>query len=105
MTNEEAIEELSVLWERMKRAKENGVLAYKTVMFYDGQYVESLDLAIEALERQPCEDCVSRAAALDAIEKEKQGWEGSERYAIDECHTRIAELPSVTPKAESEDKV
>ena len=51
MTNEEAIKELSVLWERMKRAKESGVLAYKTIMFYDGQYVEALDLAIKALEQ------------------------------------------------------
>ena len=50
MTNEKAITELSVLWERMKRAKESGVLAYKTIMYYDGQYVEALNLAIKALE-------------------------------------------------------
>lgn len=50
MTNEKAITELSVLWERMKRAKESGVLAYKTIMYYDGQYVEALDMAIKALE-------------------------------------------------------
>ena len=54
-------------------------------------------------EAQPTDaDCISRAEALDAIEKEKQGWEGSERYAIDECHTRIAELPSVTLKIDGE---
>lgn len=52
MTNDEAIKELSVLWERMKRAKESGVLAYKTIMYYDGQYVEALDLAIKALEQE-----------------------------------------------------
>lgn len=51
MTKEEAINELSVLWERMKRAKESGVLAYKTIMYYDGQYVEALDMAIKALEQ------------------------------------------------------
>lgn len=51
MTIKEAVKELSVLWERMKRAKESGVLAYKTIMYYDGQYVESLDLAIKALEQ------------------------------------------------------
>ena len=56
MTNEEAIKELSVLWERMNRAKESGVLAYKTIMYYDGQYVEALDMAIKALEQQPCEN-------------------------------------------------
>jgi hypothetical protein len=49
-------------------------------------------------EAQPTDaDCISRVEALKAIEKEKQGWEGAERYAIDECHTRIADLPSVTP--------
>lgn len=48
--------------------------------------------------QQTCDDCISRTEALKAIEKEKQGWEGAERYAIDECHTRIAELPSVTPQ-------
>ena len=58
---------------------------------------EVFDLAIKALEQEPCDDCISRAEALKVIEKEKQGWEGSERYAIDECHTRIKELPSVTP--------
>ena len=58
---------------------------------------EVFDLASKALEQQPCDDCVSREDALNVIEKEKQGWVGSERYAIDECHTRIAELPSVTP--------
>lgn len=61
--------------------------------------IKALYKAIELVEAQPCEDCISRAETLKAIEKEKQGWEGSERYAIDECHSRIAELPSVTPKA------
>ena len=82
MTNEEAIFQIGYLKD-----------------FKTSQQIEALDMAIKALEQQPCEDCISRAEALDAIEKEKQGWEGSERYAIDECHTRIAELPSVTPKA------
>lgn len=59
---------------------------------------KALYKAIELVESQPCEDCISRAEALKAIEKEKQGWEGAERYAIDECHTRIAELPPVTPQ-------
>lgn len=61
-----------------------------------GEQKEALDMAIKALEQQPSEDCISRAEALKAIEKEKQGWEGAERYAIDECHTRIAELPQMS---------
>ena len=58
-----------------------------------------IDEIIEALKQQPSDDCISRAEALKEIENEKQGWElGETRYAIDECHTRIAELPSVTPQ-------
>ena len=51
----------------------------------------------EPKEQQTAEDCISRAEALKAIENEKMGWDGSERYAIDECHSRIQELPSVKP--------
>lgn len=62
------------------------------------QMWELIEKAFEQkIEKKPCEDCISREQALKVIEKEKQGWEGSERYAIDECHTRITELPSVTP--------
>lgn len=53
MTNEQVIDELSVLHERMQKAKEEGVLS---TMYYDGQYVDALDMAIKALEQQPCED-------------------------------------------------
>ena len=44
------------------------------------------------------DDLISRAEALKVIENEKMGWYGTERYAIDECHSRIQELPSVVPK-------
>ncbi|MBO4863834.1 MAG: DUF551 domain-containing protein [Eubacterium sp.] len=101
MTREEAINELSVLWERMKRAKESGVLAYKTIMYYDGQYVEALEMAIECLQSsemwngtttdkrifapkgmfqkvfedgkaEPCEDCISRTKLLARIDAERK---------------------------------
>ena len=65
---------------------------------FGGEHQEFIEMAIKVLEQRSCEDCISRVEALKAIEKEKQGWEGSERYAIDECHSRIAELPSVTPR-------
>lgn len=96
MTNEEAIDILSYI---------------KTKLDDSASYAEhdvALDMAIRALEQQPCDDCISRTEALKAIEKEKQGWEGVIRYAInyaiDECHSRIAELPPVTPQVESEDE-
>ena len=51
----------------------------------------------ELLEQQPCEDCISRADALKAIEEQKKGFYGVERYAIDECHSAVMKLPSVRP--------
>ena len=35
-----------------------------------GEQVDALELAIKALEQQPCEDCISRQAAIDEIEYE-----------------------------------
>ena len=106
MTNEEAIKELSVLWERMRRAKESGVLAYKTIMFYDGQYVEALDIAIKALESQPCDDCISRKATIDAIYKKYIGGKDAvenapinDLYAcgLEEAVDAVENMSSVTP--------
>ena len=54
----------------------------------------------ELLEQQTCEDCISRADALKAIEEQKQGFYGVERYAIDECHSAVMKLPSVRPYKE-----
>ena len=51
----------------------------------------------ELLEQQPCEDAISREDALKAIEEQKKGFYGVERYAIDECHSAIMNLPSVRP--------
>jgi len=61
------------------------------------EYEEFLDVAIKALEQQPCEDCISREDALKAIEEQKKGFYGVERYAIDECHSAVMKLPSVRP--------
>ena len=37
-----------------------------------GEQKEALDMAIKALERQPCEDTISRQAAIDALENTKE---------------------------------
>lgn len=91
MTNEEAINTLKSIKIYYNDKNEDSYVGF------DNEDNEAFDLAIKALEQQLCEDCISRAEALKAIEKEKQGWEGAERYAIDECHTRIADLSFVTP--------
>ena len=51
------------------------------------QINEALDMAIKALEQQPCEDCISRQAVLDLINADWK-YEGLE--------TDVASLPPVT---------
>ena len=38
-----------------------------------GEQVDALEMAIEALEQQPCNDAISRQAAIDAIQGRKRG--------------------------------
>jgi hypothetical protein len=57
MTREDAIAELSVIWERLSHPEdcENGCYSFR-----DGDYLEALDMAIEALQDRPtpCEKCI-----------------------------------------------
>ena len=84
------------------------------------EYNEAVDIAIEALEAQPSEDCISRKAAIDALWKalyeyedktENQFLESKELDAADWFQRRIfvqnmsdidrqtiLNLPSVTPQ-------
>lgn len=57
MTREEAIYELNDLRDYCKHTFMKNTLL---------PYLESLDMAIKALEQEPCENCISRQAALDA---------------------------------------
>ena len=57
---------------------------------------ESLDIAIKALDQQPCEDCISREAVIRLVEQYPN-------IIGNKCSGLIADikhLPSVTPKAE-----
>lgn len=86
MTNEEAISIMNVIIHMLEPQ-------------YDTERVEeAVSMAIKALEQQPCEDCISRTEALKVIEEQKKGFYGVERYAIDECHSAVMKLPSVTPQ-------
>ena len=64
------------------------------------RFSKALEMGIKALEQQPCEDAISREDALKAIEEQKKGFYGVERYAIDECHSAVMKLPSVRPYKE-----
>lgn len=57
----------------------------------------ALDLAIKALEQQPCEDCISRERVLELFNKTENRWEF--------CYMRkqIEKLPSVTPTYDLEE--
>ena len=53
------------------------------------QAKDALDMAIKALEQEPCDDAISRQAVLDVIERELFKWD-----VIDE----IRKLPTVNPQ-------
>ena len=59
---------------------------------------EALDMAIKALEQQPCEDCISRQAVDEYITHLLSGYlYDEERTRLEELTTYIWELPSVQP--------
>jgi hypothetical protein len=73
------------------------------------EQVDALEMAIKALEQQPCEDAISRQAVMNIISFE-YGWliDAKEyntniRIAFNSLMSRVKALPSVTPKAESKD--
>jgi ribosomal protein S27AE len=94
MTNEEAIKEL-------RDASDNEVRYGDTDNHYDEvmKRVEAFDMAIKALEQQPCEDAISRQAVKETIFE--QG--SAEKLEIDFAkllllQRAIKALPSVTPQ-------
>ena len=61
------------------------------------EILEAYDMAIEALEQQPCEDCISRNQAII----ETYGfvrYTGIDEAPIEYVGTILRNLPSVTPK-------
>ena len=59
-----------------------------------------LDMAIKALEQEPCTDCISREAVDEYITNLLSGYlYAEERTRLEELSAYIWELPSVTPKA------
>lgn len=77
MTNEEAIE----------------VLEQDLPCENDEDLIEAMAMAIEALEQQPCEDCISRGA-VKAYAYHRTMYPNFEDY--------VDKLPPVTPKGKSE---
>lgn len=78
MTSEEAIDLLDNL---------NGMIEDSRNSDYDTAF----KMAIKALEQEPCEDCISRQAAIDAC---LSGWNKDYKEIVEEIRT----LPPVTPQ-------
>ena len=61
-------------------------------------------MAIKALKQpEPCEDAVSRQAAIDALKNERSDWNDDYNVPVDHCIDAINRLPSVTPKPDVAD--
>lgn len=64
------------------------------------KYREALDMAIKALEQEPCEDCISRQVVLNLPRKTLKNYFGD--VVAEVINVRdIMELPSVTPQSET----
>lgn len=60
---------------------------------FGGEHAEFIKLAIEALEQEPCEDCVSRRAVLNLFNtSDDYNW------GMSLLKRKIEKLPPVTPK-------
>jgi hypothetical protein len=90
---------------RMRKENEEAIEIIKTNCYFNNpldfdnsiKINRALDMAIKALEEQPCEDCISRQAVLDIFDEVHPMDYNTQAYI-----TNIQNLPSVTPRAESE---
>ena len=110
MTNEEAINMIKAFKE--KPALINEVDSVEVAVLID----EALEMAIKALEQQPCEDCISRAEVLKIINFEERWifdvWHlgdlciSNVNIAFSGLRYNVKNSPVIYPKAkmESEDK-
>ena len=83
MTNEEAIRELKAMYEH--------ILPYMSIMG-----TEAYDMAIETLEQEPCDDCISRAWLKEAIHNFFYGLKHTPTEEDIQAYIDVA--PSVTPQ-------
>ena len=98
MTNKEAKEVL-------QKALEHYKSLLKDKIYLDGEtlkFIEATEIAIKAIEAQPCENCVRREAVIEWLKdkdiiKTKNQEENARR--------ELVALPSVTPQTDVLDKI
>ena len=121
MTNEQAKKMLKAKLECLKRETSgtdfdcNNRNCDECSLCYEqgnmGEQKEALDMAIKTLEQQPCEDTISRQAAIDAVKKntfrltfaEEQNCEGHVAWSAETVYSDVMEgalldLPSAQPE-------
>lgn len=85
----------------MTREEASFILANIDRRVCDDELNEALDMAIKALEQEPCEDAISRQSALDlATTIETDDFSGNEILNVVEVDD-IKKLPSVTPTSKA----
>lgn len=57
--------------------------------------IDALEMAITALEQEPCEDCISRGSIIEIVNHQRFGMS---KIAFDIITEKVMELPSVTPQ-------
>ena len=67
--------------------------------YWDGMPEEALDMAIQTLSQEPCDDAISRPAVLDGL-KECM----CEDWIKTLFATMVKQLPSVTPTCDEREK-
>ena len=87
MIREEAIEQLKWYFEY-----DNGLSA-------DKETVEAYRMAVKALEQEPCDDAISRQAAINVAVDAVDDWDGGCNKTREEYIRKALEtIPPVTPK-------
>ena len=97
MTREEAINILKSLKIYYNDKNEDSYVEFDT------EDNKALDMAIESLEQQPCEDCISRTELLSRIDAERKHlldlkMDGAEHIVVHHARRIIEDMPSVTPQ-------
>lgn len=88
----------------MNREEASFILANIDRRVCDDELIEALEMAIKALEQEPCEDAISRQAVFDALDNHKYSNEFCKKHHIDwsinlsMAHIAVNDLPPVTPR-------
>ena len=110
MTNEEAIKHLTAKLECLTRSKgfrekcdtyNSYEGCYECDLGYKqgniGEQIESLRLAIKALDQEPCEDAISRQAVMNCFKK----WQPYMATRLFDFEKELSSLPPVTSQPKS----